>query len=149
MGQANAMGYEVAEAMIQAVNNEIDRCVEASQTDENKRLKSVAKGMIQRALGEAKMTMRKHVEDWIMDEARILDDLKARSLKQIEDWSELNEQAKLVRFAKHEFATCSIPPHDSDRAGIAQYNRSLGLVMSAALGLKTIGGRSEAEDSKS
>jgi len=152
MSYANQMANEIADAVMKSVNQEIDRCIEASQSEEKKRLKTIAKAMLESALGEARMTMRAHVGRCIAAEheavLKVQEHLKDCLAQQMSEWSDLSDRAKLVRFAMAEFKESSLEPDDSDRAGIAQYNRSLGLVVAAALGMQIIGGRSEAEESK-
>jgi len=152
MSYANRMAYEIADAVMKSVYQEIDRCIEASQSEEKKRLKMIARTMIESALGEARMTMREHVKRCIAAEheavLKVQEHLKDCLAQQMSEWSDLSDRAKLVRFAMAEFKESSLEPDDSDRAGIAQYNRSLGLVVAAALGMQIIGGRSEAEESK-
>jgi hypothetical protein len=149
---ANGMANEIAEAAMKSINQEIDRCIEASQSEEKKRLRTIAKTMIESALGEARMTMREHVARCIDAEhdalAKVQQHVKDCLAQQMSEWSALSDRAKLVRFAMAEFKEASLEPDESDRAGIAQYNRSLGLVVAAALGMQSIGGRSEAEESK-
>ena len=139
---------EIIDLLHSKSQEEMQRQIDVAKTTEKSGLKQTLKMMINMAvdhsLDEIRRVVAKQIETMLEVERRHLNDLirqaneRDKAFQAAHDqWRQESEQAKLVAQASHLFQLTAISP--KDRYGEAQYNRSLGLVLSAALGLKVIG----------
>lgn len=143
---------DIIDLLHSKAKEEMQRQIDVAKTPEKSGLKQTMKMMINMAVDHSLDDIRRLVSEQIQTmlevESRRLNDLISEANKRDKaiqavqsQWLHESEQAKLLSQASHLFQTTAISP--KDRYGEAQYNRSLGLVLSAALGLKVIGAAQE------
>lgn len=138
---------------------ELERQIAASKTEEKAGMKQTLSVMVHDAMRVSREEVVEMIRKEAIDEAsdcrrKMEQELneRAQELKQgldeVAAWAAGSELAKLAAVAADHWSSHAIRPSESDRFGISQYNRSLGLVESAALGLKSIGASSESNETK-
>lgn len=146
------LGYEIVDLLYLNFEEGMQRSIDVAKTPEKANLKRTCKMMIKmgfdQSLDQIRCLVAGQIETMLEAERRRLNDLiseanqRDKALQAAHDqWLQENEQAKLVAQASRLFQLTAISP--KDRYSEAQYNRSLGLVLSAALGLKVIGAAQE------